>query len=497
MESLIRTAVFEISQIFEDSLHDHQVELARKGEEIAFLKVKLQWAELRLREVSVGNTTDQNINASLESPSVSVEPSPHQSWTAPETDIDVTDDWCVPLDPENNQESDCPSVRLRQFSIPLFPIPLKHEAFTKLEASNIGPQLNKDTAQPGLQEESKPKRKRGRPRKIKFPLTLSESEKVKEGPLNIKEESFDSNVEQLTQNVRRRRRHLRMHKIRKLKRRNTTETQANNSSVKGYPCRFCPKVFDTAFGLSVHDRAHKKCKGCKRIFSFPSMLVQHKETCRFYKKIMKSSRVSPKSVPIANSSSIEKVKPVVQIRSNRKKGFTCKGCQKKFKSRSLLLKHPCFVSCKTCHKRLSNRMSLAVHIAKMHKSLADLKQLKSEPWTKPLDEVEDGQENKLPHKEKSKGLYKKCPQGFKCLICKKVYIAKYSVIEHTFIHTGERPFKCAVCLKSFSQRNALSNHRRKEHGMVIRKCKICACSKRFFAKSTYKEHKLICPKAGK
>uniref|UniRef100_A0A3B3ZQY4 C2H2-type domain-containing protein n=1 Tax=Periophthalmus magnuspinnatus TaxID=409849 RepID=A0A3B3ZQY4_9GOBI len=52
MENLVRTAVLEISQIFEDSLHDHQVELARKGEEIAHLKVKLQRVELKLKDMS-------------------------------------------------------------------------------------------------------------------------------------------------------------------------------------------------------------------------------------------------------------------------------------------------------------------------------------------------------------------------------------------------------------------------------------------------------------
>lgn len=483
MENLVRTAVFEISQIFEDSLHDHQLELARKGEEIAYLKVKLQRAELMLKEVSAGSETDQSLNPSLNSPKASEEPAPHQSSTVSETDFEVPDDWCVPLGSENvnKQENPCPSVRLRQFTIPLFPIPLKHEAFSKLEVSRLRPRHDQDTAQTGVQGETKPKRKRGRPR-------LSGNDKVKDVLMNIKEESFHTKVYQLTRRVGRK---PKEHK----------KIQASHSG-KAYCCRFCPKVFDTPFGLSVHDRAHKKCRGCKKIFPFPSVLTKHKMQCRFYKKLMKSSNVSSKeTVSEENSSSIkQKDNSSVQIKSSvrKVKMFTCKCCKKQFDSRSRLLKHPCFVSCQTCHKRLSSQMALAVHISKMHKSLTKLTEKKIDAsWTKPLDEIEDSQEKNLSPSERAKGKIKQCSDGFKCLMCNRVYSSKYTAIEHTFVHTGERPFKCAICSQTFSQRNALSIHRRKQHGFVLRKHIKCACSKRFFRKSKYKEHKSSCPKAGK
>lgn len=40
--------------IFENSVHDHQKELAQKGEEIAHLKIKLQRAEIKLKESECG-----------------------------------------------------------------------------------------------------------------------------------------------------------------------------------------------------------------------------------------------------------------------------------------------------------------------------------------------------------------------------------------------------------------------------------------------------------
>lgn len=55
MESVLRRAMFEIMKIVENSLHDHQLELTQKGEEIVQLKVKLQRVELRLRDALITN----------------------------------------------------------------------------------------------------------------------------------------------------------------------------------------------------------------------------------------------------------------------------------------------------------------------------------------------------------------------------------------------------------------------------------------------------------
>lgn len=485
MENLIRTAVLEISQIFEDSLHDHQLELGRKGEEIAYLKVKLQSAELRLKEVTSGTGPDLSINTSYETPAASEDFAPLDSPTVPEIHYDVPDDWCVPLGSDvNKQENSCPSVRLRQFSIPLCPIPLKHEAFSRLDVSKRRLRHKRESPQTGSQEETKPKRGRGRPR-------LSEKNNVKNVLMNIKKESFDIQVKPLTRRVGRPpKRNLRNTKIH--------ETQANTSG-KDFRCRYCQKVFDTEFGLSVHERAHNKCKGCKRIFPLPSVLRHHKTKCKFYKRLMKSS-VSPKDSLSKYTSSIKEEKSSVQLTSFDRKlrNFTCKCCHKTFETRSHLMQHPCFVSCQVCHKRLSSQMALAVHTKKMHKDLAKLEETRNDAsWTTPLDEIESSQETDLTPFENARGKIKACSEGYKCLICKKIYLSKYTALDHTFVHTGEKPFKCAFCPQTFAQRNALTTHRKNRHGYVMKKHIRCACSKSFFDNSRYKAHKLTCPKAGK
>lgn len=490
MENLIRTAVYEISQIFEDSLHDHQVELARKGEEIAYLKIKLQRAELRLKEVSIGSEPELSLSQSFESPKVSEEPAsppaaPHQSSFAPVEgfEFEVPDDWCVPLESENvnKPENPCPSVRLKQFSIPLCPIPLKHEAFSRLDMSMLRRRRSKDSSRTESREETKPKRRPGRP-------PVERHGQVKGVLMNIKEEPFDVDVE----TIRRRPGRPKGPGFRKVESTNMKDTQGSASKFI-FMCRFCPKEFDTAFGLRVHDRAHKKCKGCKRIFPYPSVLGQHKEKCKYYRKLMELSSVSPKEVISKDKSSKTKQK----VSGKKMNLFTCKACQKPFSTRSSLVGHPCFTSCQICHLKLY-RAALAGHMAKVHDRHRGFAAGNIDTsWKKPFVKMEESEKRDFTPFKRAKANIKQCSEGFKCVICRKVFVKKHYAIEHTFQHTGEKPFKCAMCSRGFTSRNALSVHRRKHHGVVLRKVMKCTCSQRFFDKSKYKAHKLICPKAGK
>ncbi|KAK7919016.1 hypothetical protein WMY93_010300 [Mugilogobius chulae] len=184
MENLVRSAVYEISQIFEESLRDHQLELAHKGEEIAHLKVKLQRAEMKLRDISLLSEPDVSATQTCETSGQSEVPS--EESTVPEIDFEAPGDWCVPLDSENmiKQENPCPSVRLKQFSIPLFPIPLKHEAFLKLKQPMLRRRHNREDI-----DLHKKARRPGRPR-----IHPLENDKFKDTFLQIKQEPSDTEI---------------------------------------------------------------------------------------------------------------------------------------------------------------------------------------------------------------------------------------------------------------------------------------------------------------
>ena len=51
---------------------------------------------------------------------------------------------------------------------------------------------------------------------------------------------------------------------------------------------------------------------------------------------------------------------------------------------------------------------------------------------------------------------------FECEVCKSKFASKQSLVEHKYIHTGEKPFVCEVlgCRKRYRQSSQLSVHKR-------------------------------------
>lgn len=64
MDSIMRRTMFEVMKIFDNSLSDFKLELVQKGEEIAHLKVKLQKAEVRLKDVKCSDDKAEERNTS-------------------------------------------------------------------------------------------------------------------------------------------------------------------------------------------------------------------------------------------------------------------------------------------------------------------------------------------------------------------------------------------------------------------------------------------------
>lgn len=92
MDSVMRTTMFEIMRIFENSLNDFQTELVQRGEEIAQLKIKLQRTELRLKDIECGGDKAQEKNTSQEN-QMKEEPEdvtspPEKPSHAPEFDLE-------------------------------------------------------------------------------------------------------------------------------------------------------------------------------------------------------------------------------------------------------------------------------------------------------------------------------------------------------------------------------------------------------------------------
>ncbi|KAM3612805.1 uncharacterized protein V6R79_014857 [Siganus canaliculatus] len=123
MDSVLRNAVLDVLKLFENSIHEHEKELAQKGETIVQLEGKLEEAEAKLKGFESRNDTGAkmtkaHMNEMKREPEDVVVS--HGQPSDDEADMDVPDDWRAPLGTETITKDDvCPSVRLRMLSIPL------------------------------------------------------------------------------------------------------------------------------------------------------------------------------------------------------------------------------------------------------------------------------------------------------------------------------------------------------------------------------------------
>ncbi|XP_054453780.1 oocyte zinc finger protein XlCOF22-like [Anoplopoma fimbria] len=541
MDSVLRRAVLEIMMIFENSLHDHQMELVQKGEEVAQLKVKLQRAEVKLSEIEHGGDrgTETKKRESEDVPS-----GPEQTSDVPEIDFTVPDDWCAPLGCETQtkqEEGFCPSVRLRPLSIPLWPIPIikqevvnhdivSYQQTKSLRRSRRGSSSNERHTQKEQVTRRRPVR--------------SDMKKLL---LDIKQEYTDPTG---GAGPRRRGKHVTgkepentMKSKREGKKIAAAESReketVKNDSGKRYICKFCKKEFNTMFGRSVHVRSHKKCKGCKKEFPFPSALRCHKRFCKKLQILLakKAQSTNPPKLETCDEENLTasgKKRVIVQTESKPSsnnlseqsvqkdgsaKKHSCVHCNKKFRNSWRMKEHvrvhtgerpfPCSV----CPKKFRVNQELKKHMLRMHKEPTKFsKTNENRAWAKPLEETEDGGEDLMsPKKDTSQAINQvkrnrnadkretanwqtmgtRCPDGFLCILCQRLAKNKYLLIEHFRTHTGEKPLKCDRCPAAFRSRGQLSIHK-KVCSNPLTGTQCAKCKRKFSSQTNYIKHVSSC-----
>lgn len=513
MESISRRAVYEIMKIFENTLYDNQMELAQKGQEVVQLKIKLQTAELKLKELEDARGRQVKTNKVQTNPSQTevevVTETPGQSSEVPEIDFEVPDDWCSPLSYETVTKPDevvCPSVRLRPLSIPLC-----HITIPKVEAVRCDIDLSqrrKGARRSSRISNLKESKKTGKDKKLPAHDHWFHNIKndVKLFLHDIKEEYPDLIA---SEHHRQRRRKLRGQKQEnevksKREQRKTASTESTSKehetmesgSKNAYSCKICEKVFNTEFGRNVHIRSHKTCRGCKKFFPFPSTLRRHKRNCAKLKKLLAaSSEGKPadegKTRTPSKKQAISEESTRSSSSNNNKEGnkntgrYPCTHCSKSFDFRFKLIEHMRIhtgekpYSCSICQKTFRIAQSLRLHMVKRHNDQnTDINGDLS--WTRPLEEIEENTGGPVsPHKHmseepkqnKERRRSKKNSRwqtmgvrhnhGFMCLSCHKVLRSKVILIEHYRIHTGEKPLKCDRCPAKFRTNAQLYVHKKK------------------------------------
>ncbi|XP_061388955.1 zinc finger protein 69 homolog [Musca vetustissima] len=78
--------------------------------------------------------------------------------------------------------------------------------------------------------------------------------------------------------------------------------------------------------------------------------------------------------------------------------------------------------------------------------------------------------------------------------CNAAFRQRQHLVDHTFIHTGEKQFECSTCSKAFQTRKRLQDHLYKVHSSHRYNCD--RCEKSFLKPHLLKNHLFSAHKVG-
>ncbi|XP_023186021.1 uncharacterized protein LOC102232605 [Xiphophorus maculatus] len=232
------------------------------------------------------------------------------------------------------------------------------------------------------------------------------------------------------------------------------EADSSNLMKKRYCCTICPRRFWKNIRLQLHLIAHKnrslhQCTKCSQYYGV-NMISRHKLLCLITQESSSADQSTNGSFE-SKSIQVSQKSQQTPSNSNAKNLFKlkCAYCPKRFRYRSLLLRHSVThtgvqpFKCMHCNQRFKNQ-TLCIN----HEAFCGGGSETSQPKLKMNAEAAMASEE-FPSESDCE---------LKCKFCTKTFAKARSLRHHILTHNEVKPYRCKACDSCFSRYDHLKVH---------------------------------------